>query len=236
MCNMTHGWEGRDSFMRVIWRIHMSNMKINLSNVWHGSLTTGTWPIYAFVMTHSHEQHNNDFIRCVTWLIDERDVTHLWEGRDSFMRVIWRIHMSNMMMISLDVWHDSLTTGTWPIYAFVMTHSHTQHHDDFIRCVTWLIDERDVTHLWEGRDLFMRVIWRIHMSSIKDKFIKCVKWLIDDRDVTHLCVCYDALTWATWWWLLQINDMTLWREGRDSSMCSIQHIHMSNILMTSSNA
>jgi len=141
-----------------------------------------------------------------------RDMTHSYVWHDSFICVIWHIHMCDMTHSY--VWHDSFICVTWPIHMCDMTHSsfkchstsfkfHStlwvsfQWHDThkiFPRKETTLCD---ITHSYVWPDSFVGVTRLIHMS-----------------EVTHSYVCHDSFICVTWliqWvtWLIHMCDMTL---------------------------
>ena len=96
--DMTNSYESHDSFICVIWLIH----------VWHYSIICVTWLIHMWYMTHSYVLHDS-FI-CVTWLIHMCDMTHSYVIHDSFICVTWLIHMCDMTHSYM--WHDSFICVT----------------------------------------------------------------------------------------------------------------------------
>jgi len=116
MCDMTHSYVWRDSFIGVVWRIHMCDM--THSYVRHDSFICETWLIHMWDMTHSYLLHNP--CTCVTWLVHLWDVTRSYVWCVSFMYVTWLVHMCDMTR-SYVKQHDSFTLVTWLVYTCDMT-------------------------------------------------------------------------------------------------------------------
>ena len=138
MCDVSHSYVWRDSFMCGTWLIHMCHM--THSYVRHDSIICVTWLIHMCHMTHSYVWH--DSLICVTWLI------HVWH--DSFICVTWLIDLCDMT--HLYVWHDSLIRVPWLNHMCDMTHSYVWHDSPI--CVIWLI------HVWP---VVLCVPWLIHI-------------------------------------------------------------------------
>jgi len=80
-----------------------------------------------------------------------RDMTHWYEGHDSFIRETW---------LTADL--EALVT--WIVHMRDMTHFY-EGHDSFIRG-TWLIHVReDTTHSYEGQDSFIWGTWLMHLRD-----------------------------------------------------------------------
>jgi len=146
--DMTHSCVGHDSsghdpFICGTWLIV-------LLHICHYALRGARWPIHVWDMTNSYVGHDIFF----TWDMYVCDATHYCVWHDSFMcwRVVW-----------LDMWHDALLSGTWPIHLSDTNHS--------LICVTWLIYMWDMTHSCVGHDSFIWVTWLIHTLH---KTILCV--------------------------------------------------------------
>ena len=110
MCNMTHSYVWRDSFIFVPWLIHMRDK--THAYVWHGPF--------------SHLRHFS--FMCVTWPIYMCDMTHSCVWHDSLIRVTWPIQSLTSVLIyicdmtHLYVWHDVFMCVTWPFNTCDMTH------------------------------------------------------------------------------------------------------------------
>jgi len=126
VCDVTHSYAWRDSFMIVTWPILKRDM--TYSYVWHGS-----------------------FI-CVTWLIHKCDTTHSYVRHDLYISVTWLIHDCPWLpapVYRLCVWHDEFICETWLIHKCDMTHSWlpmTSSPCVSSMCVTWRIHMWDMTH------------------------------------------------------------------------------------------
>ena len=97
------------------------------------------------------------------------DMTHLYVGHDSSIRVTCIIHMCDVP-ISFSrccVWHDLLICVTWLIHVCDMTRPYVWHVS-FI-CVTWrylgAVAVCDMTHLFVWYDSSIRVTCVIHMCD-----------------------------------------------------------------------
>ena len=112
-CSASYVW--RDSFIRVTWLLHSCDM--TYSYVWHEPFICATWLLHTCDMTHSHVCQNSHLTRqgyggilnmheCVV-----SDMTHSYVWHDSFICVIWLLHMCDMTHSY--VWHDSSTCVTW---------------------------------------------------------------------------------------------------------------------------
>ena len=74
VCDMTHSYVWRDSFICVTWLLHMCDM--TPSHVWHDSFIRVIWLFHMCDMTPLYAR-SNSFIR-VTWLIHTSDITHTY--------------------------------------------------------------------------------------------------------------------------------------------------------------
>jgi len=103
MCDMTYSYEWYDPFMCVPWLIHMFDM--THSYAWYDC---GMTFCFEWVMSHiwmSHVTHMNESChtwmshvthmshKCVVWLFYLSDMTHSYVWHDSFISVVWRIHI-----------------------------------------------------------------------------------------------------------------------------------------------
>jgi len=116
---------------------------------------------YAWVTAHIHILRN--MRRACVW-------HDSWVWRDSFICVMWRIHLCDMTvlhvcamirfcdMTHLYVWRDAFICITW-LSCMCVT---------WFVCATWLIYMCDVTHLyvWHDSNTVICVTWRIYMYDM----------------------------------------------------------------------
>jgi len=170
-----------DSF--VTWLIHMCDMthlSMWLDYVWYDTCLYETWLIYFFSKKECPDLSRmcHDSFLSVIWLIHM-----LWH--DSFIRETWLIHICEVTYSY--VWHDSFTYEKWFIHIFDVTHSYVWH--DSLTRVTWLAPMGHVRHI-RMCDMTHSYVWH-------DSFI-CVTWLIHMCDMTHSYVWHDSFICATW--------------------------------------
>jgi len=92
MCDVTQSYVWRDSVICVTWLSHKCD--VTQSYVWRDSVICVTRVMHTFDMTHSHVWH--DLCICVTWLIHMCDTTHAYVWHDSSICVTRLIHMCDM--------------------------------------------------------------------------------------------------------------------------------------------
>jgi len=224
MCDMTHSYVWRDSFICVLVLSAIWNLKFGDLMCVRMCVMTN----YLCDMTHLYVWYDS-FI-CVTWLIRMCDVTHLYVWWCYPQFEMWRPdvclyvrHDESFVwhMTHLYVWHDSFICVTWLIHVCDMTHSYVWR-DSFI-CVLvlsaiWILEFGDLmcvrmcvmsnhmcdmTHSYVSHDSFICVTWLIHVCDMTrsyvwhDSFI-CVTWLIHVCDMTHSCVWHDSFVCVTW--------------------------------------
>jgi len=150
MCDMTHSYVWRDSFICVTWLI-LCVFTLLPQLRWHDCFTRVWRDLFICDVTYSHAWRDS-FI-CVTWLIP-RVFTPLTQLRwhDSFTYVTWLIHM----------WRDLFTCVTWLIHMCDMTHLLYLHPNPSTK-VIWLIHMCDVTHSY--------VTWLIHMRDVTHSYV-----------------------------------------------------------------
>jgi len=161
---------------------------------------------HELVMSHSHEwvmSHRRHFSMCD----DECDMTHSCVWHDSFIRVIWLIHVCDMTHSC--VWHDSSVGVAW-LTICDMTHqsadalwigalfpstSWSVTHD---ARATWLLRTCDMTPSYVRYDSFVRATEPMHISSIvaercgaESRWFICVVRFIHTCDMTHSYVRQD---------------------------------------------
>ena len=112
MCDVTHSYFQRNSFMCATWLIHMCDVT---SYVTPDSFICATWLIHMCDATHSYVHHN--LLICASWLLHMCNVTR----HESFICVTCLIHMCDMTHSY--VWHDSFICATWLIHICDMTPS-----------------------------------------------------------------------------------------------------------------
>jgi len=117
MCDVTHSYIWRDSFICVTCLIHTCDM--SRSYVWHASQHTCR-SLGIFDVTHSYVWH--DTFVSVAWLI------HLYVWHDSFIREAWLIRPCDMTD-SNTCRNKRAKQKTEPISHVWMSHvTHTQQH------------------------------------------------------------------------------------------------------------
>jgi len=167
VCDMTHEYVGRDSFIRVTW----------LATTMSPSVSTVSRQVCD--MTQEHVGH--DSFTFVTRLATSGrcDVTHWCVGHDSFT-FMTRLATSISPSVSLAfwrlwndsfTWHNSCIYGTWLIYMCDMT----GHYDislslnGILAGATWLMYICHESCMWDvtrwcvWHDSLIRVIRLIHM-------------------------------------------------------------------------
>ena len=129
-------------------------------SAWHAlAVTCG---ITMCDMTHSYAWYDS-FI-CLTWHIYICDIPLL--GYVAWPRVTWLTHTCDTTHSF--VWHDVFISAVCP--CLDVWHDHVRR--DSLICVTWLINLRDMTHLY-----LLHVTWCVVWLS--------VTWLTHTRDMTH---------------------------------------------------
>jgi len=105
LCDMTHSYVRHDSFIYVTWLIHMCDM--THSYVWQDVFTrdmTCSWVtclvhrmgvIYTCTIAHSYLWLDLFTRVGITPSERERDMTHSCVCRDSFVYVLWLVHMGH---------------------------------------------------------------------------------------------------------------------------------------------
>ena len=157
---------------------------------------------HELVMSHSHEwvmSHRRHFSMCD----DECDMTHSCVWHDSFIRVIWLIHVCDMTHSC--VWHDSSVGVAW-LTICDMTHqsadalwigalfpstSWSVTHD---ARATWLLRTCDMTLSYVRQNPCISVVLLLRDVGLKvgdlyvwlDLFIRAT-WLIHTYDRTNAC-------------------------------------------------
>ena len=243
-----------DSRLHVWWHIHVCDMYMTHSYVWHYSAiwvwraaakrVSPSYMIYMCDMTHSYLRHDssiwvvNSFM-CVTWLI------HIsYEWHDSFIRVTWLINMCAM-------------TAREPPYHFfsrkvsatMSFHRRARRRDAPKSALQWLErrkgKKKEIFSI-EGCTAakcvsFTHVIvaFRIYEETRLAQYGKAclicgwvirVTWLIHKCDMTHSYVWHDSI-WQgiSHSWMSHTCDMThscMWHE---SFICVTWLIHMRDV-------
>ena len=207
---MTDSHVGHDSFARVTWLIHMWDM--THLYMWHESI------IYMWDMSHSHMQHKSidtemsawwNMTHLYTWFIYVWDMTHLYVRHESLtmcIRETWFIHNvtqitqhRNACLIQYDSFihtthlymgHDSFIYGTWLIYTWDMSHSHTRHESLDTEISPWY----NTTHLY-ARLIY---IWDMNCLHVGHESLTHATYL-GQQSLTHVTyVGHESLTHATY--------------------------------------
>jgi len=158
MCDVTHSYVWRDSFICVTWLIHRCDM--THSCVWHDSFIGVTWLIHMCDVTHSYVWRDS-FI-CVTWLCIAQ--VYYWWGweavRDSFLHVTWLVYGD---LTHLYMWHGSRMYVT----QFIMV----EHK--------FIIDKGRAT---------VRERWHVHTRDIAHSPFWCdlIWWNMSQYDGAHV--------------------------------------------------
>ena len=131
------------------------------SFIWDMTDSYGTWLIHMRGTWLIHMRHDS-----FMWLIYMRDVTHSYEGRDSFTYVTWRIHRSGTTCANEG--SDSFIWGTWLIHMRDVTHSYEGRDS-----IMW----DAITHLEKWLHFWWRLALFIAMSHIQMSHITCYDML-----------------------------------------------------------
>jgi len=205
MCDMTHSYMERDSFICVTWLIHMTH-----SFLWHDS-------IHICDMTQSSR---HTYMCCVVRPCTNKEPahTHVWHA--SFICGMWLMHMCDMTHS-----YDAFTCVTWLIHTCDATQSfiHTsmcrsafhKYNTCLCTCVTWFIHMWDVTHSYVWHDTFICVTWLTHMAHSRvwrDSSI-CVTWL--NHTYIHELFCRAVINHLH----THMGDMTHLYVRHDSFIC-----------------
>ena len=183
----------RDSYIRVIWLIHMCD--VNHSCIWHDSTRSYVWRDFLFVCGRTYDSYVRwDLFICVTGLFHMCDVPILvrMRGEIYFLRFFLMCGVAHMCSETLpDVWQDSFISVMWhyslvwvtrfiEIYVDVWPCTYVRR-DSFIR-VTGLFHTCDTTlpvGLVRMCDEICFTVW--HESYVRrDSFI----WMIG---LFHTC-------------------------------------------------
>jgi len=192
MCDVTHSYVWRDSFICVTWLIHMCvTCLIQMCDVTHSYV----WRV-SFI--------------CVMWLIHMCDVSHPYVWRDSFICVTWLIHMCacKMKRTMKSAWRREpdqksrpATCVTWLIHICDMTHSCVWHESYCARDMTYMKTgarpEVKTCHMFGVTHLYVWHVAFIHVTGLM--------WLIHTCDMNHIA----RVTWLETYMALLETYMAL---------------------------
>jgi len=114
ICQQSNVWH--DSFICVTWLIHTCDLTHSIYVTWH--IHTYEWVgTDKFVVSHTCGTLCRPYVN-----IQRCDMTHSYVWHDSFICMIWLIHMCDTTHSY--AWHDSFICVTWPIHTCEMTQSY----------------------------------------------------------------------------------------------------------------
>ena len=236
MCDMTHSFVWRDSFICGTWRKALylntfsnareASSRHRLVSVWHDSFICVPWRIHMCSMTHSYVWHDSSI--CVTWLIHVCDMSHAYASHDSLICGAWweASHsqcLSNVRGASFSgicvvnvrgastrhfQWRNATFNDATP---FSMTQRHFQWRDAISNDAT-SFRVRGTWSSFRGRDF----------AQTWEEPRRVIFWYL--CYVTRSYVWHDAFIRVTWLfirvtWLLRLCDMTDSYVWHDSLIC-----------------
>jgi len=166
-CNMTHSYVWCDSFICVMWLIHMCD--VAHSNVWQDSIVYVTWLIAVWTQCLCRplgllkwQSVWHDLFVCMTWLICISDMIHSHVWHKLIAVRAQRLGRILNLLKGQPQWHESFPCVAWRIYRCDMTY----HVYNMTRWSvgamfwlsvrpTWLIHMCDVTHSYVWHDPFL---------------------------------------------------------------------------------
>jgi len=162
VCDMTHLWVGRDSFMCVTKHIAECDM-------------TRLWVIYACDITHLLMWHASSMSE--TWLIHASD--------DSCMSVIWLIYVCAVWNIQAYIFPQKKIIQK-QFYEYHVTHSLWMSRNSFMRVMThaWVSCDSFMCVQW---DIFRRTFSPIKKKSLKKNAMNITSLSRYECHVTHSC-------------------------------------------------
>jgi len=180
VCDMTHSYVWRDSFICVTWPICVCIVTKKLCV---------TWLIHMCDMTHNQNtEFASDICSSECWNMFLCDVRHSYVWHDAFVRATWLIYMCDVTHIHNTEFESCICSSecrNW--FMCDMAYSYVWH-DAFI-WATWLI------HVWRDAQSANRV-WILCAAVSAETGLR-VTWGIHMCDMTriHMCGMADSYLW-----------------------------------------
>jgi len=219
VCDQTHGYVWRDSFVCVAWLIRVRDMA--RSCVWQGSFVCVTWLIRVCDMTHSSVWHawedscTLDVTRSDVWawIMNMCDMTYSCAWWDSFVCVAWLTWCMSRDLCVCVAWIresnatycNTLQHTATHCYTLLRTATHCNalqntatHYKTQQHTATWLRDSNAHIANMTRSDVWARLmnIYDMTLTYVSHDSFICVAWLIRACirvcDVTDPYVCHDS--------------------------------------------